>query len=214
MTTRIIYKFGQRLRDDSRLTYIEEVEPHVYPSGQSKRIARFECDCGGLISTTINAVKTGKALSCGCLHLEKVGTHGMTYNPLYKVWSEMVQRCTNPRNKRFKDYGERGINICGSWLKFQNFYSDMGERPSDNHSIDRKNNNQGYSKDNCRWSTPKEQQRNMRSNIYIASQGKTMCLSEWSEYLGINRSTLRYRLESGWSINRALSAPVRNKHAH
>ena len=120
---------------------------------------------------------------------------------LYFLWANMKQRCLNKKHRQFKDYGGRGITVCESWLKFDNFLQDMGEKPK-NKSLDRIDNNGNYCKENCRWASSKEQARNTRQNFLL--KGKT--LSEWSEILKIKRSTLAMRhYFYGWSDNEVLS---------
>lgn len=91
-------------------------------------------------------------------------THGMARTPLYKVWSEMKRRCKNPNDPKYKYYGARGISVCASWDSFENFYRDMGERPTPKHSIDRINNDGNYEPENCRWATALEQRHNQRKS--------------------------------------------------
>lgn len=88
-------------------------------------------------------------------------THGMAGTPIYQIWASMIQRCTNSKDKDYKDYGARGITVCKEWLKFEAFFSDMGHRP-EGRSLDRRENDKGYSKDNCRWATAVEQANNRR----------------------------------------------------
>ena len=128
----------------------------------------------------------------------------------YRIWSGMKSRCRNKNNKDYSNYGGRGITISNRWLNsFDNFLKDMVERKSSTHSIDRINNNKGYSKENCKWSTSKEQLRNKRNNRLITFEGETKCMAEWVEKFSISRFALYKRLKAGWSIKNALTKPIR-----
>jgi hypothetical protein len=125
--------------------------------------------------------------------------HGKTKSPEYKVWSNMFARCTNSNHPRYADWGGRGIAISESWQTFEKFYKDMGNRPSQNHTLERKNNKLGYSKTNCYWATPAEQALNRRSNLYLSYAGVCKTAKEWAQSRGINYVTLVSRKRRGWS---------------
>ncbi|HRI77588.1 MAG TPA: hypothetical protein PLX33_11460 [Alphaproteobacteria bacterium] len=126
----------------------------------------------------------------------------------YRTWNAMRQRCENPKNQKFPQYGGRGVSVCRRWKSFELFLLDMGERP-DGTTIDRIDGEKGYSPKNCRWATPKQQQRNVKSNVNITLRGETRTLSEWAECLGISASTLRYRLARGWTDEQITSTPAK-----
>jgi hypothetical protein len=138
--------------------------------------------------------------------------HGLSYSPEYRAWQTMVHRCTSPRSPAWADYGGRGITVCDSWLDDPTqFYRDMGPKPSPAHELDRRDNNAGYSPENCRWVLRPENDRNRRSNRHITHAGETLTIAEWSERTGIQHTTITARLGMGWSPERALTAPVRPK---
>jgi len=134
----------------------------------------------------------------------------------YRIWDAMKARSTNFNSQSADNYLKRGISICNEWLNFANFKKDMYESYQDhirdygekNTTIDRKNNDCGYSANNCRWATRKEQSRNLRTNRIIEFKGELHCLSEWGEITGINKKILSYRINSGWSIERALTTQI------
>lgn len=131
------------------------------------RTALVRCSCGVEKTVLVGNLRHRQTVSCGCLRKEanpfRNRRHGMSHVPEYCVWSGMKQRCTNPNADHFADYGGRGIKVCIRWLEsFENFYADMGARPSAHHSIDRKNVNGDYEPSNCRWATTKEQRINQR----------------------------------------------------
>lgn len=176
------------------------------------------CDCG-----TEKTVKRKEVLrpggglrSCGCLQREAVAqmgrdrnrTHGMKNTPTYRSWTSMRNRCQNPRNVAYANYGGRGIAVDPRWDDFAAFLADMGERP-DGCTLDRVDNGLSYQPGNCRWATAKEQSRNRRTNMVISHARRSMTLSEWAAETGIGRDTIGYRLGVGWSAARALTEPVR-----
>jgi hypothetical protein len=119
----------------------------------------------------------------------------------------MHARCDNPKNKRYADYGGRGIRVCERWHNFVNFLTDMGERPI-GKSLDRFPNNDGnYEPGNCRWASRIEQQNNMRSNVYIAVGSTKLTVAQAARSLGIDVSTIHARLRRGWTPKDAIKGP-------
>jgi len=131
-------------------------------------------------------------------------------SPTYGSWLHMVQRVKNKKEKRYYDYGGRGIQVCDRWLKFENFLADMGERPKDK-SIDRVDNNGHYEPSNCRWATRKEQADNKRNTIFIEYDGKLKTINQWAVELKIEPDTLRCRIKRGWTAKRAIETPLNVK---
>lgn len=137
-----------------------------------KSIYNVVCDCGNKILVESNNLKTGHTKSCGCLCKEinknRMSTHKMSMDPIYKVYLSIKARCYNKKSHAYKHYGGRGIVMSDRWLNsFEDFLADMGPRPSPKYSIDRKDNNKGYTTENCRWATKSEQGRNTRCNIKV-----------------------------------------------
>lgn len=167
---------------------------------------RCACDCGTEIVAWLGNLRKGNTKSCGCLKRDTTRarsiTHGDKGSSEYMTWADMIGRCHRPAHKTFANYGGRGIAVCRRWRKFENFLADMGRRPSIQHSIERVDNNKGYSPENCTWATRQEQCRNRRTNRVIDTPKGPMLLCEAEEISGISASTLWKRLKRGWPVKR------------
>jgi hypothetical protein len=131
-------------------------------------------------------------------------THGLTHTREYRIWNNMKTRCLNPKTRCYHNYGGRGITICESWLSFDNFFSDMGMCP-DGLTLERKNTNLGYCKDNCEWATVRHQQNNRTNNFTITYLDQTLTASEWSRRTGIPMDTLKQRALRGLDMDQVFS---------
>lgn len=190
-------------------------------AGRSKNrsfLWKCRCECGVETIAMLAKIMSGEKRSCGCLAREtsqmQFVTHGHTVgkkSSTYGIWSQMIQRCRNPKDKSFSKYGARGIRICDRWLRFDNFLEDMGERPI-GMSLDRIDNEGNYEPGNCRWADDKAQARNRRSTIFLEYQGKRVPAAELAERHGIPARRLESRvLRFGWSVERALSTPAKSR---
>lgn len=162
------------------------------------------CDCGNYCTIMGNSLrKPNGTRSCGCIHKEATSLakkkHGLSKKttPEYRAWKAMKKRCYNPNYHSFHNYGGRGIIVSESWINsFQNFYNDMGERPSPNHSLDRIDVNGNYCKWNCKWSTQTEQSKNRNCNRWYSYNGKKMILSDWAKFFGSHFSNVSRMLKN------------------
>jgi hypothetical protein len=134
--------------------------------------------------------------------------HGMFGTPEYSCWAAMKQRCFNPKSSVWHRYGGRGIKVCERWIVFENFLSDMGPKPSLDHSIDRIDNDGDYEPRNCKWSTQKEQCDNRANSILVEFNGETKTMRQWSDKTGLGYRLIAKRIKSGWSPERALTTPL------
>ena len=141
----------------------------------------------------------------------------MVLSPEYRIWQHIKKRCLNSTNHAYNRYGGRGITVCDRWKdSFEDFYADMGNRPGPAYSIERKNNDGPYDKTNCVWATVLVQNRNKSSNRLLTFDERTQCLQAWADEWHIKADTLSMRLKRRWSIEKALTTPVRpmkRKHA-
>lgn len=179
------------------------------------------CECGNTTFANVAQLRNSQRTSCGCAKkagnqiYKKTAKHGHFVgdkpSPTYRIWSGMHTRCSNQKMPSWPHYGGRGIKVCERWDKFENFLSDMGERP-DGKSLDRINNNGNYCHENCRWATDFEQHRNRSDNTYWTYKNETKPIAEWAEIYGLNRHTLGDRVrKGGMSIAEALEMSVQSK---
>lgn len=201
-----------------RLTVVGTFFEHT-ESGKKKKRVRCECDCGGKHVTCYYNLRRGNVTGCpSCSAAVRAKSEGFTHwqskkfreeNPemhkVFSVWRGMIARCTNINNSHWHRYGGRGITVCERWIaSFDNFISDMGMRPTPEHQIDRIDNDSGYSKENCRWASRKENARNKGMNRMLEINGELKCVSEWAEISGVHPDTALMRLNRGWSPKDAI----------
>ena len=169
------------------------------------------CTCGNDTYTDTTKLKSGAVKSCGCKRKESArrvvhgGAKRGEHSGAYKTWCSLKQRCLNPRNRDYKNYGARGITVCEHWLKFENFLADMGERPSGKHTIERKNNDRGYNPKNCEWMLRAGQNNNRRNSLHITAFGETRTLADWARHTGINYTTIQMRIYKGMDPEKAMT---------
>lgn len=170
------------------------------------------CECGKRNVVRKGNLVQGHSTSCGCYGraraIEATKTHGMTNSRTYKSWDQMRQRCHNSKHHAFHNYGGRGIGICKEWDDFLVFLRDMGERP-EGRSLDRVDNLRGYSPDNCKWSTSKEQNSNTRRTRVITYNNESLSLSGWASRLGTKCATINARIRNGWKLEDAITQPIK-----
>ena len=179
-----------------------------------KVLWKCKCDCGNEVISRGESLVSGNTQSCGCLLLKRIKetqtTHGMSGSLEYYIWIEMIQRCVNPNHHAYIDYGGRGITVYDSWRNsFSDWYAYIGPRPSDQHSIDRINNDGNYEPGNVRWSTRIEQSNNRRNNRIVLYKGKEYTRAELAREYNIDYDIIRNRLNAGWSVDVAVETPIR-----
>ena len=157
-----------------RWLVLSKAKPMISTSGRymmSYWLCR--CDCGAEKLVGAPLLRSGASESCGCLRDDMARkantTHGKTRTPEYSSWRNMHNRCRNPSGPGYKNYGGRGIRVCDRWLTFENFLADMGVRPSQQHSLDRIDNDGNYEPGNCRWALPRVQVQNRRKTGLLSA---------------------------------------------
>lgn len=189
-----------------KLTALKFSKWYTCKSRNRYPIWKFECECGKTTEAMLADVKSGKTRSCGCSKIPHGDAVRGKEHPLYKVWMGMIKRCNNPRMSGYPNYGGRGIRVL--WKNYSEFKRDMAGTFAKGLSIERIDVNGHYSAENCTWATPTEQARNRRNNHEIECHGIIMCISEWAEIFGMSHQSLRYRLNVGIPMEKALLAPV------
>jgi hypothetical protein len=177
------------------------------------------CSCGTVVTVPTDRLRNGTRSSCGCKsRLGRPPIHGKHGSRVYKIWDTMKQRCTNVNHKSYLDYGGRGIRYDPQWETFDNFYADMGDPPSNDHTLDRRDNDGPYCRENCRWATTLEQHNNRSDNAYLTLNGVTRTQAEWTRITGLSRLTIQQRRQRGWTDEQTLTLPpgtrLRKRTAH
>ena len=180
-----------------------------------KRMWECLCDCGKTTFVATCNLTSNRVKSCGCLKMEgliqRSTTHNQRHTNLYEVWKTMRQRCGNPKNRAYHNYGGRGICVCNEWKSnFQSFYEwSMNNGYKQGLTIDRIDVNGNYCPENCRWVNRRIQANNMRVNKLITYNGETDTLANWARRLNIKYGTLEGRLKGyGWPVEKAFTTPV------
>lgn len=187
-----------------------------------------ECQCENKTRLVVRGgdLKNGHTKSCGCLkkisdiaNIEKYNLnnghvlHGQSNSRLYKIWIDMIRRCSNPKCKRYKDYGGKGIKVCAEWENsFESFANwAISNGYSDKLTIDRINNDDGYCPNNCKWSTYQEQNFNKRNTVHVTYQDKIYTLLEIATIFNIPYKNVRDRYYKGWPIDKIISQPIKHR---
>lgn len=193
-------------------TVIGEGEPYQRKSGARRygpiRTALCRCDCGTTRTIHIHTLKQGNSHHCGCRNGEKNaelhGTHLLSHSKEYRCWAKLKDRCLNPNDGSYADYGGRGITVCDRWHNsFEAFYEDMGAKPSKRHSIDRIDVNGNYEPGNCRWATPQEQAQNQRTTRFVELAGEKLALKEACRRIGAPYTSVHKRMSEGKTFAQA-----------
>lgn len=189
------------------LTILANLGKRMYAK-RSRVFVLVICDCGTQKEVCWEAIRDGRTISCGCqnrkMARERMTTHGYSRcggdkERMHNIWGDMIQRCSNPNiGDNYKYYGGKGIKVCGRWRVFSNFLSDMGEPPTNKHTIDRYPDKNGdYEPGNCRWALMEVQNRNTSRNKYVIFGNEKLTWSEAARKLNIPRTTFRTRMLNG-----------------
>jgi hypothetical protein len=202
---------GQRF---GLLVVVRPGNDHRCPGGQLRKRWVCACDCGNEKSIFAPDLRSGHTRSCGCERKRSASeraTHGMTTTAEYAVWQGMLNRCRNPRVKAFPLYGGRGIKVCERWMNsFEDFFADMGARPSSSHSIERQDPHGNYEPGNCIWATALEQANNKRRTRWVVYRGQPMSLCDAVRKAGsvIHHEAAAGRIfKCGWTVDDAVETP-------
>ena len=196
---------------------VMDASPVLTGVGRSTR-SHYRCQCVCGVERVVNAsnLRRGLSTGCGCRADASTSvrsrTHGMSETALYQVWRTMKQRCDKPNFKQYKDYGGRGIKVCARWYSFEKFLEDMGEPPTNEHTLERIDNGKGYEPGNVVWASVTTQARNKRNNVRFELDGISLTMQEWAERLGVKKATLASRIYLyRWPLERALMPQIERR---
>jgi hypothetical protein len=192
-----------------RLTVIEQGDSN----GRKGVYWNCICECGNKCTVHARALVSGHTKSCGCYNLDRISqprTHGLSHTNEHAIWKAMRQRCYNKKASNYYRYGGRGITICQEWGNFENFYKWCSESGYKNGmTIDRIDNNDNYSPQNCRWADKITQGNNKSNNKKILYRGEMLSLSQMGRIKGIDRRTIAYRVNRGWDAEQIVNTPAK-----
>lgn len=185
----------------NKLVVLGFAESRRRPCGATRSYWRCKCDCGNITIVNQSHLKDGRTKSCGCLKRTT-----KSHKRIHRIWKGMKDRCLNPNYHSYSRYGGRGITICDEWINDSNAFERwaVSNGYSDELSIDRIDNDKGYSPDNCRWVDKITQQNNTSSNLYLEYAGRKLTASEWARELGISRSVIYERHKKGLPVEKVL----------
>lgn len=190
----------------------------ILPSGKKESMCLCECDCGKIKAIRVASLKNGNTKSCGCYRnkcsserMHARATHGLGGTKIYGVWKCMIDRCQNPNNKSYKNYGGKGVDVCSEWQDVNVFVEwALMSGYKDGLTLERVNNNQGYYPDNCIWADRYVQNNHTSRNHLLTYMGRTQTMAQWSRELGLSYSAIKTRINRyGWPTEVALATPVR-----
>ena len=197
----------------------------VRSDGQRKPKGNYywlcRCECGAEKAVKNSHLMDGTTVSCGCFSREQCGhrfrgktshnrKHGLSGTPTYVSWKCMRERCSNQGHPDYWRYGGMGVAVCPEWDSFEQFHSDMGDRPP-GMTINRKDNSLGYCKSNCEWATQEEQHINRSITVYLSHGGETKPMKEWADRAGVSLKTYSSRRRLGWSDSEIVTTPVQHR---
>lgn len=200
-----------------RLTVVEYAGRKKSASGGRQYYWRCNCSCGNTTVVQGSDLKSRNTISCTCLRNENTARlklrHGCARvgqkHPIYSCWEGMWARCTRPKNPSYPWYGAKGISVCERWREFENFFEDMSPEWKRGLEIDRISSKGNYEPGNCKWSTRKEQMRNVADNVWYELDGVRKVATDWCVDIGGNHRIITQRLRLGWTLRKSLTTPAR-----
>lgn len=193
------------------------------PEGKGRLQLQCRCNCGNITYVYPYQFNSGDIKSCGCARFGHSDchkgntsrrTHGLSKDPFYKKWNDMIRRCYNPNEPAYRFYGALGIDVCEEWRDTPEIFIEWCKKThpgNESLSLDRIDGSKGYSPDNCRWSTQIEQVHNLKNNRFITIDGETRCITEWCIIKGISAGTVYNKVHNGMTFDEAILSACKNK---
>lgn len=198
-----------------RMTVLCFAGKKEHPNGKAHIFWKCKCSCGKTKAASSCALVTGHTKSCGCLSAENRAArnfvHGLKDSPIYGIWKNMNRRCDSETCADYPRYGGRGIKVSKAWKSFKVFHDDMIGSYQKGLTLERTNNNKGYSKTNCMWATKSQQVRNTRSNRWIKIGKEQLILGDWLRRYGISWANFYVRLKKGMTPAQGITWPKRKR---